>query len=399
MLIVIAGWLAIAWLLTPGLWTITSTQAVVNARIRTLHSPIEGIVATQPPPIGKAVTAGSCLLTVENPLVDNSHLEELKTEAASLAERVSALQAQHKSLESLKEKLSANARHYHEAAVRRLERQIEEAKSIAAVADALARQRDYKKDQMTKLVGGMSVSQLELVTAGLAREAAQNKAAQARCTVERLTDELEATRNGSFTGFGDGRNDVPYSQQRVHEIEIHQNEITEKMREHSARSAQVQKQLQIEQERLKRQARFCLEAPIDGIVWRQPVTAGSSITRQTDLLHLLDCSEIFVDALVNGKYFGAIHPGDPVVIKLIGSHAEVPGSVKDVLGQVALGDDHSLAAEVPKPEKQEIHVIVSFTDGPERTGNFHSYHIGQPVEIRFAKNSSLFKRFWDLVSP
>jgi multidrug resistance efflux pump len=398
-IIVMAGWLAIAWLLTPGLWSITSTQAVVNARIRSLHSSIEGIVATPPPPIGKAVTAGTSLLTIENYLVDGSRAEELKTEGASLAERVAALKSQRDVLEKLKDRLSVDARDYHDAAVRRLERQVDEAKAVAAAAEALARQRDYKRDQMAKLITSMNVSQLEMVTAGLAREAAKSKAAQAASTVQRLTDELQAVREGSFTGFMDGRNDVPYSQQRVHEIDILQQEITAKIQEYTARNAQVERQCRIEQDHVKRQARFCLAAPINGIVWRQPVAAGTSVTRETELLQLLDASEIFVDAVVNGRYFGSIQPGDSVAIKLIGSHCESPGIVKDVLGQVQLGDERSLAAQVPKLGKQEIHVIVTFADGLEPTDNFQSHHIGQPVEVRFVKSSGLFKRIWDLVSP
>jgi multidrug resistance efflux pump len=398
-LLVIAGWLATAWLLTPGLWHITSVQAVVNARIRSLHSTIEGIVTTQPPSVGKAVPAGSLLLTIENSLVDDSHSEELKTEATSLAERVVALKAQKIELENLKGKLTENARNYHEAAIRRLERQVEEAKSMAVAAEALAKQRDYKKDQTTRLAGGQSVSQLEMITASLAREAAKSKAAQATLTVQRLTEELQAVRDGSFTGFVDGRNDVPYSEQRAHEIDILQREITVKVQEHSARHAQIEKQLQIERERLKRQGRFQLRAPIDGVVWRQPVSKGTPITRETELLQLLDASEIFVDALVNGKYFGAIHPGDPVVITFVGSHEEVPGTVKDVLGQVGLGDERSLAAVVPKPAKQEIHVLVSFATDPAAADHFQSYHIGRPVQVRFVESTGLLRRLWDSVSP
>src|SRR6516165_2646214 len=86
----VAVWLLTTWLLTPGLLAITSTRAVVNARILILHSPIEGTVVTPPPRVGKAVAAGSPLLDVENTLADNSHLEDLKTQATSLAERVAA---------------------------------------------------------------------------------------------------------------------------------------------------------------------------------------------------------------------------------------------------------------------------------------------------------------------
>jgi multidrug resistance efflux pump len=395
----IAGTLGFAWLRTPALWTITSTQAVVNAPIRILHAPIEGIVTTQPPAVGMSVVADSPLVTIENPLVDNSHLEELKTEATALTERVTALQAQQEALASLKESLLASARKHHEAVVRRLQRRVEEARSAAAAADAFRKQRDYKKEQTAKLAGGNAVSQLEMITTQLAQEVAVNKATLANFTLQRLTEELEAVRAGSPGWLGDGHNDVPYSQQRAHEIALHQQEIATKIREHSARCAQVQKQVHIEQERLNRQARFVLTAPSAGIVWRQPVTAGACITRQTELLELLDGSAIFVDALVNEKYFGDIHPGDPVIVKLIGSHAEVPGRVKAVLGRVAPADYHFLAAEISRPNSHEIHVVVGFADDSATADYFYSQHIGQPVEVRFANNVGVLRRLWDLVSP
>ncbi len=396
----VSGWLALSWLLSPSIWNITSSQAVVNARIMILYSPIEGTIEKPPPAVGRAVGAESYLVEIHNPLVDNSRREELKTEAASLEERVAALKKQHEVLEGLKNKLADSARRYQEAAIRRLEKQIEEAKSTASAADAFLQQRRYKSEQANKLYrerGG--VSQAELVTARLAAEAAQNKADQAHLTVRRLNDELESIRKGNYIGPGDGRNDVPYSMQRMHEIAIRQQDIQAKIQEFAARGAQVQKQLHIEDERLERQSCCRLKAPIDGIVWRRPLASGSTVTRQTPVLELLDASDIFVDALVSEKHFGDIHPGDKVVIKLIGSHAEVPGTVRDVLGKVALADDHTLAAEVPKLGKHEIHVIVTFDDGPPRSNNFHPYHIGQPVEVRFTSSANFLKQLWNLVSP
>jgi multidrug resistance efflux pump len=399
-LLSVAGWLLISWVLSPSIWNITSSQALVEARIMTLYSPIEGTIATPPPAVGKAVTSGAYLVEITNPRVDNSRREELKTEAASLDERVAALKKQHEVLQTLKDKLADSARRYQAAAVRRLEKQIGEAKSTAAAADAFLQQRRYKKDQVSKLYReGGGVSQTEIVTARLAAESAQNKADQAHSAVSRLSDELESVRQGNFIGPGDGRNDVPYSVQRMHEIDIRQKDIQAKIQEFAARNSQVQKQLRIEGERVEQQGRCYLKAPIDGIVWRRPVLSGGAATRQTPVVELLDTSDIFVDALVSEKHFGDIRPGDKVVVKLIGSHAEVAGTVRDVLGKVALAYDPTLAAEVPKLGKHEIHVIVTFDDGPPRTDNFHPYHIGQPVEVRFTSSASFLRQLWNLVSP
>src|SRR5262245_59402105 len=150
-LLSIAGWLGVSWLLSPSLWSITSSQAVVNARIMTLHSPIEGTMAESPPPVGHAVTAGSPLLRVDNPLADDSHLQELKAEAASLDERVAAWKRQHEELEALKDRLGGNVRKYQTAAVRRLESRLEEARAVAVAADAFAQQRRYKREQAERL--------------------------------------------------------------------------------------------------------------------------------------------------------------------------------------------------------------------------------------------------------
>jgi multidrug resistance efflux pump len=394
-----AVWLATAWQLAPGVWSITSTQAVVNARLLTLHSPIEGRVTTAPPAVGKAVGTDSTLLEVENTLVDSTHLEELQIEAASLGERVVGLKAQQAELDQLKNQLAEDARHYHAAAVRRLEREVDEAKAVAAATDAFLKQRTYRKDQLAKLFSSRHVSELEMVTGELALEAAQSKAAQAQSAVRRLSEELEATRGSSFIGLGEGRNDVPYSQQRAHEIAIHQQEIAAKIQEFSARSLQVQKQLRIEKERLERQAKCAVPAPMDGIVWRRSVAVGSSVTRQTELIQLLDASDIFVDALVNERYFGDIQPGDSVTIKLIGSHVEVPGTVTEVLGQVVLGEDRSLAAEALHAGRHEIHLLIAFADGPPNCDHFHRYHIGQPAKVRFSNGVGLSKRLRALLSP
>jgi hypothetical protein len=106
-----------------------------------------------------------------------------------------------------------------------------------------------------------------------------------------------------------------------------------------------------------------------------------------------------VDALVNERYFGAAQPGDEVVIGLIGSHEEVPGVVKEVLGQVMLGEDRSLAAEALHPGAHEIHLIVAFANGSPTADHFHLYHIGQPAKIRYANGVGLWKRLKDMVSP
>src|SRR5262245_10715492 len=65
----------------------TSSEAVLNARIITIASPIEGRVATPPPLEGTVTAANVPLLTIDNPLLDRSRLSELEaTQARTEAE-------------------------------------------------------------------------------------------------------------------------------------------------------------------------------------------------------------------------------------------------------------------------------------------------------------------------
>src|SRR5262249_43190270 len=291
-LLSIAAWLGVSWLLSPALWNITSSQAVVNARIMTLHSPIEGTMAESPPPVGQAVTAGSPLLRVENPLADDSHLEELKTEAASLAQRVTALKKQHEELEALKVRLSGNVRKYQAAAERRLQSRLEEAKAVAEAADAFAQQRRYVREQAERVAQGNAVARQEVVTARLAEDAAWSKTAQAQTVVRHLSDELESLRQGSYRGLADGGNDVPYSQQRIHDLEIRQHDIIAKVEEFTARATEVRRQLKIETERLRRPKSGPLHEPLGSRVCPRPLPDSSPPTPPTPGPQLPDGSRL-----------------------------------------------------------------------------------------------------------
>ncbi len=61
-----------------------STDAVINARVIPVVSPIEGVVTKAPPADGAAVRAGAVLAKIENRAVDRGRLRSLRAEAGSL---------------------------------------------------------------------------------------------------------------------------------------------------------------------------------------------------------------------------------------------------------------------------------------------------------------------------
>ena len=371
------------WFLLPGHWAITSAQAVVNAHVITLNSPIEGVVTRPPPPLGRVVTQGSELLQIDTPFVDQGKIEELKTEVASLIGRVAAVKQHSAKTEVLKSRLQIGLKNYRDSMVRRVEHELEEARSEAEAADAALRHRVSEEDEEQALVRRGVGSQRELNQARFKAEIASKNAARTRTAVTRLADQLESMKKGVFTGSGDSRNDVPYSQQEIHELTVQQNDDDARIQENQARITQLERQLEGETRRAKTRSSYLLKAPIDGIIWRHFVTQGSSVGPQTKLLQIIITSSVFLDATLNEKYADDIRPGDKVMVRLIGGDVETSGTVKYILGADVLEEDETLATAAPKAGRHEVHVIIYLDRALSGADDFNQSFVGRRAEVRF----------------
>ena len=372
-----------SWFLMPRLWTITSAQAVVNAHVITLTSPIEGVVTVPPPQLGRLVTQGSVLLQIDAPMVDQGKIEELETESATLVGRVGALKQHSAKTEALKNELLISLNNYKDSMVRRVAHELEEARSEAEAADASLRQRasEEAEEQVRSRRGLGSLHELNL--ARFTAEIASKNAARATTAVTRLADQLESMKRGVFTGPGDSRNDVPYSQQRIHELTVQQLDDDARIQENQARITQLQKQIESETKRAKRRSSYQLKAPVDGIVWRHFVTQDGTVGPQTKLMQIIITSSVFLDATLNEKYADDIRPGDMVAIRLIGADGETPGTVKYILGADVLGEDETLATDAPKASRHEVHVIIQFDKALTGAEDFNQSFVGRRAEVRF----------------
>jgi multidrug resistance efflux pump len=372
-----------AWLLWPSLWTITSTAAVVNAQLITLTSPIEGVATLAPPAVGQQVARGGLLLRIAAPLPDQKHVEELEAEKATLTERVAALQQHAAKIQSLKNELSVSFENYKSSLVREVADELEEARSEAEAAEAIRRQKEFEQEREQALVRRGFGRPPELNAARYAAEVAVNNAARARAGVSRLTHQLESIQRGVFTGPGDSRNDVPYSRQRAHELLVQQLDDEAKIQEHQMRIAQIEQQIVSETSRIEKRTSQEVRAPVDGIIGRLFVAAGSSVGPQSELLQVLDASTVFIDARLSENYADDVRPGNAVRVRLIGPNIEVGGTIRHVLGDAVPGDDRTTVAASPVSTAHEVHVIVDFDKAAAGAGQFNQFLVGRRVEVRF----------------
>jgi hypothetical protein len=385
------------WALIPLFIDVRSMQAVVNAPIVTLRSPIDGTLTFQcQTACGASPGANSLLFDVKNPLADDGRLDVLKDEQALLDARVEGLSRQLAGLTDLRENLIVAARKYQEARLRTLELEREGAMSLVKAAQAIEKQRENEKDMYIRLKPSGAASTQEADAARYTAEAALHSAAQAQKNVENLEEQIRALRDGVHVGQNDGRNDLPYSAQRLHEISFRMEEIKAALHQDQAKLDHLKRHIQAEEERLARRTSFTATASADWVVWRQHAISGTAIKADSPLLDLIDPAEIFIDAVVYEKNLNRIRPGDTARVRLAGSDKEWTAVVKQVLGRTLPWPDRLLAAESVPTVRQESHVILSFKAPLSDGKGSVSVPVGLPAEVTFVSSRDLLKKLFGL---
>ena len=71
------------------------------------------------------------------------------------------------------------------------------------------------------------------------------------------------------------------------------------------------------------------------------------------------------------------------MVRLIGADLETTGRVKYILGADVQGEDETLATEVAKASRHEVHVIIEFDTALTGAEDFNQSFVGRRAEVRF----------------
>jgi len=365
-----------------------STDAVINARVIPLVSPIEGVVTKAPPADGTAVRAGAVLAEIENRAVDRGRLRSLRAQAGSLRERVAARHQLNADLEEMRATLETVHAEYQAGSVARLEILLEQARAGADGSAAAAREAERDHARMADMAGSGAVSDNELDRAESRAAQARADAARARLDIERLTTELASVKRGIYVA--EERNDVPYTQQRIDEIHIRRAEVAAQVREHTALLAEIEESIAVEETRVNERASVVLVAPRDGIVWRPRVIQGSRVVANSEVVRLIDCDDLFVSVRLHQRHFEDIRLGDTVSVRLVGNSDSQPALVRDLRGMGASEQDDRFAAPTPPIRSDEFLVTLQL-DARRDWGRSSDYcGVGRSAEVRFDRHFDWF---------
>jgi multidrug resistance efflux pump len=349
-LVVFFGWMPLQTLLVAS-----SVEAVVNSRIVTVRSPIDGMVAAAPRDFKTWSTEkGAPVLRIIDDKADRVRLDDLRRQLGnledgrpSLARRLDLAQA---SLDSL----NRQTQQFAEGRIRQLTARIAALNHDLAAAAAKSEEADVALNRANTLVKLGSVSVAE--SGRLRRDktvAAENEAATGQ-RLEEASVELAAANQGSF--LGDSYNDRPSSAQRADEMRLRVGDLGAEMQTLDAQNERLQADIADEADRYKKRSDVEVALPVGGRVWEVLTAPGEHVSRGQDLMRLLDCASAVITANVGESVYNRLQLGSPVTFRPSAGGEDYAGTVVNLTG--AAGAPANFAILPSALTKEAYHVTI-----------------------------------------
>ncbi|WP_143556139.1 hypothetical protein [Solemya velum gill symbiont] len=237
----------------PRLYVTISSDGIINAHTTTLRSHQEGVLAFDGPVThGRMYEKDQLIGTITNERINRSYYHELATEKVSLERRVETIEERLEEFAKLDEKLALGADTYKEYTTKLLEQQVE-------------------------------IGSERLVGPAVKLEGIQ-----------------------ADTYLGEGHNDIPYSSHRLDQMVIEKELAKTAMFEAKRRIEAIADQMEIEDARLEVAKTHAFKSPFKSIVWRMPVADGATIVIDSELIVLLDATNIFLDIAIDEAEFSNV---------------------------------------------------------------------------------------------
>lgn len=360
----------LALVLLPRLFKHYPSDAMINAPIVDIRSPLEAVV-TQ-------VVAGSSGLYEE----DVREVVVLKTrfadqkQALQVQERILALRAQ---------------RFIHEEKTRlQLELVTRERELQRAELDVAASEREVKRQRSLTEQGFISPAQLDDATLRHARNQAQRDIAGANVT--RAQANLKALVKNGFLGEQSGGTDVSYTQQRLDEVRLRISELDSWPL--GARAATAGAGAGEDAARPP----AAIRTPGQGLLMGPFVTEGAFLAAGDLIAHYVLCRQAFVDMSVRIADLKDYRIGEPVQFRVAGEWDFHEGTITQVHPLPVSGSKNAVAVRTDAAERLGLaHIRVQpnahFADRIRQEPNCmvgHKVHAQRPSGSGWIKRSLSF---------
>jgi multidrug resistance efflux pump len=353
------------WLPLRAIWQTSSVEAVVNARLVTLRSPIDGGVSVTSghPTASSMVNEGDVILRVVNARGDRSRLDDLRRQMSRLENERPSLAAKLASAEAAQQDLARQSAQFREGRILQLEARIAEIQSAIEAAGWRREEATAAVERASSLIKSGSVSTVELARLNREQSIAHQTEIGARRRLDAAKVELTAAQNGTY--LGDSYNDRPSSVQREEEMRQRAGDLKADLAHADAEIAWLAHEIASEQEHYVNRAEADIKAPVTGRIWEIMTSPGEDVRAGQALLKLLDCSGAVVTANVTEGVYNRLQLGDQASFEPNDGSPAIQGAVVNLTG--ASGAPANLAINPDVLSKEPYRVTVSMP-GIDTTG-------------------------------
>lgn len=325
---------AAIWVIVREQITGASADAVVNAQIVTVTTPIAGLVKQFDRALGDAVSRGDILGIVTDDRVDSARLDDLILQRDLLRIRRELLRGQTTILQNSSADLSNRTDVY--AIHTREDLQVR-------IAEAEERLRILTQPD----------SGADAIALSLARE-----------EFGRIQAMVAAAEKGVY--IAGGYNDAPFSEQSATGQFSELASLAAEIDSATEELAALTRRIDLERVRAGRVATTAISSPVRGIVWEKLVVSGVNVQRGDTLVRLADCDNTFITLSVAQSIFNRLKVGTEATFRFDGSGETMVGTVARLAGTSAASFYGSLAVAPSQRHLERADVLLQI---PELTRN------------------------------
>ncbi|KEJ93946.1 Multidrug resistance efflux pump [Pseudosulfitobacter pseudonitzschiae] len=346
------------FLIAVALWVIIAEQmagasanAFVNAPVVTVRADTAGDLTLPNLPFGARVQKGETLASIDDPLVDNIRLNDLRMEQSFIEAEIARLEADLKSTEALRTSLLDRVETFRVARLKELSTRLEHARIRLAILEG-GELPENTDQEILSLVGelpGRIPMEPGLVPLILDH---------ARERVEVLQIALDTARAGVF--LGDGYNDSPNAQQRATELKTVISQLQNGLAEAQRRLRAITTRSQRENLLVNAAGGREITSPVNGLYWEVLQSDGINVQRGDPILRLVNCDATFVSLSVTERVFNSLQIGEAASFRLTGREEVFEGTVARLAGAGAASIYQSLAVAPSQKhlERYDVALLV-----------------------------------------
>lgn len=315
------------WIIVGEQMSGASADAVVNAPVITVRSPVAGDLTVPTRQLGARVTQGEVIASIEDPVVDRVRLDDLLMEVRLEEATHAQIEALLGDTQATREALLQRSQTFRSRRLEELRTRLSHAEARLEILEAGGAPTDEDEQRLLDAVDdGAERLPGEPRLDGLVLDHARER-------VEVLQIALRAANQGVF--LGDGYNDSPNAEQRATELASEISALQTRLAEAEERVAAVGERVDRERLRVNSLTGGELQAPVTGLLWEVLQADGVNVQRGDPILRLVDCGATMVTASVTERVYNSLAVGDAARFRLGGSSTVFEATVARLAGSGA----------------------------------------------------------------